>query len=57
MKISNRDCLKSRSNARSEGTNLLAQHMGSDLRLVADNIAGLATSAYLQSGELSGERI
>ena len=39
-----------------EGTNLLAQHMGSDLRLVADNIAGLATSAYLQSGELSGKR-
>jgi hypothetical protein len=39
-----------------EGTNLLAQHMGSDLRLVADNIAGLANSAYLQSGELSGGR-
>jgi uncharacterized membrane protein len=39
-----------------EGINLLAQHMGSDLRLVADNIAGLANSAYLQSGELSGER-
>jgi hypothetical protein len=39
-----------------EGANLLSQHMGSDLRLVADNIAGLTNSAYLQSGELSGQR-
>ena len=38
-------------------TKAMAQHIGSDLSLVASILQGLAGSSYLQQGELYGDRV
>jgi hypothetical protein len=38
-------------------TEAMAQHIGSDLSLVASILQGLADSTYLQQGELYGDRV
>ena len=38
-------------------TEAMAQHIGSDLSLVASILQGLADSSYLQQGELYGDRV
>jgi len=38
-------------------TKAMAQHIGSDLSLVASILQGLADSSYLQQGELYGDRV
>ena len=40
-----------------ESTKAMAQHIGSDLNLVASILQGLADSSYLQQGELYGDRV
>jgi signal transduction histidine kinase len=40
-----------------ESTKAMAQHIGSDLSLVASILQGLAYSSYLQQGELYGDRV
>jgi signal transduction histidine kinase len=39
-----------------QATKAISQHIGSDLRLVMSVLQGLADSAYLQQGELSGDK-
>ena len=39
-----------------QATKAISQHIGSDLRLVMSILQGLADSAYLQQGELSGDK-
>lgn len=40
-----------------ESTKAMAQHIGSDLSLVASILQGLSDSSYLQNGELYGDRV
>jgi signal transduction histidine kinase len=40
-----------------ESTRAMAQHIGSDLSLVASILQGLSESSYLQQGELYGDRV
>ena len=40
-----------------ESTKAIAQHIGSDLSLVASILQGLSDSSYLQHGELYGDRV
>ena len=44
-------------NRQIESTEAMAQHIGSDLSLVASILQGLADSSYLQQGELYGDRV
>ena len=40
-----------------ESTKAMAQHIGSDLSLVASILQGLSDTSYLQNGELYGDRV